>query len=134
MEKDYAVGQVWHYHTRPEDEGSTVTIMKIEKAGDFEIFHVYTEGLCLLYPMSEKGIQETLPHMPLSRETLDMSVTTLKEVVTDLPGNGDFEYGYGIWKEAFDAGEAGAYTISICRIFELVQMALVFSGVASSLN
>ncbi len=39
----------------------------------------------------------------------------------DLP---DFEEGYKIWKEGFDAGRAGFYTITIAEAVEIAEKSL----------
>ena len=44
----------------------------------------------------------------------------LKEKV-DIP---DFEEGYGLWREAFDAGKAGAYSITVAEAVEVMEKTL----------
>ena len=39
----------------------------------------------------------------------------------DLP---DFEEGYGMWRKAFDAGNAGAYSITVAEAVEVMEKTL----------
>ena len=119
--KHYAEGQVWQYHARPGDTGSTLQINKIEIAGTREIFHLSVMDVCLENPMVSGGVTSELPHFPVSRETLDKSVTSLLAAPPRLI---DYQDGYQEWRRAFDAGEGGVFTISVAEIVEVVVEAI----------
>ena len=116
----YKIGQVWNYKTRDNEEGSRIFIVRAdpnEKLGT--IYHIYIDGLKVKNPHIDSGIQDDLPHSPVSEKTLDESVTTLAiENSTDLP---DVSEGYQTWKEAFDKGEGGVFTIPANQIIQYIE-------------
>lgn len=113
---EYAVGQVWNYKTRKGEEDSKIVIAKIdenEKLG--RIYHLYIEGIKLKTP---NGIQNNLPHSPVSKKTLDASVKTLVETRQSVP---DITEGYNTWKQAFYSGQGGVFDIPVAKIIEYVE-------------
>jgi len=69
--QDYAEGQVWQYATRAQDTGSLVKIQKIEIEDGRPVYHVSVIGV----HFANSQNASTLPHLPVSAETLDASVT-----------------------------------------------------------
>jgi hypothetical protein len=112
----YAEGQVWEYRTRPGEEGSRLKIQKIETVPGFEargpVYHVSVTGVRL-----GPRIAPMLPHLPVSRQTLDASVTRRsEEEIAALP----FEEGIAEWRRA----EGGVYTISVAEIVATAEQSL----------
>jgi hypothetical protein len=119
---DYAAGQVWTYHVNPGDEASTLQINKIEQDPKLgAIFHISVFGLRISNPRVVGGILTELPHLPVSKETLDKSVVSLVNVPVRPVS---YEEGYAHWRQAFDAGHAGIYTISIAEIVTLAEQTM----------
>jgi hypothetical protein len=117
---EFAVGQVWSYNTRPGEEQSTLVIDKIEddpKLG--RIYHISISGVQI--KLGAKGVINEMPHMPVSLKTLTLSCTTL---VRQGEPNPHYLPGYRLWKEAFDAGRAGVYTVSISEILSATEKTL----------
>lgn len=117
----YEAGQLWHYHTRPGEEASRVLINLIEphdKLG--KMIHISVLDVNLKNPRTASGVTHELPHFPVSEETLQKSLTTLAGRREILP---DYREGYEVWKEAFDAGKAGIFTISVAEIVDVVERA-----------
>jgi hypothetical protein len=106
----YAEGQVWEYHTRPGEEGSLLKIQKIETlpelAADGPVYHISLIGLHL-----GPGLGGMLQHAPVSRETLDASVTRLSTAHADFPDVGPE---ITEWRQA----KGGVFTISVAQIVE----------------
>ncbi|WP_052223248.1 hypothetical protein [Novosphingobium malaysiense] len=69
--RDYAEGQVWQYATRAQDAGSLVKIQKIEIEEGRRVYHVSVIGV----HFANAQTASVLPHLPVSAETLDASVT-----------------------------------------------------------
>ena len=119
-EAKYKIGQVWNYNTREGEEGSRIFIVRAdpdEKLGT--IYHIYVDGLRIKNPHSASGSQDHLPHSPVSEKTLDDSVTSLAiENALDLP---DVSEGYKTWKEAFDNGQGGIFTIPVSQIVQYIE-------------
>lgn len=115
----YSEGQVWSYKTRPGEGKSTVLINKVEsdeKLG--KIFHISISGVKVKNLHIEGGVSSELPHFPVSEETLKKSLVKL---VGKSKPNPNYVEGYNTWKEAFDAGQAGVFTISVSEIISFVE-------------
>ena len=118
----FEVGQIWNYETREGEEKSTIQIVKIDKYENQEaIIHISVKGLKVKNPMIEGGFSETVGHLPLSRKSVLESVTKLIKTKKKLS---DFEEGYQTWKEAFEAGEAGVFSISIAEAVKFLEKAM----------
>jgi hypothetical protein len=119
---EYSEGQVWSYKTRSGEENSTVLINKIElneKLG--KIYHISLNEVKVKNPHIAGGLSSDLPHFPVSEETLKKSLT--KHIGNRAP-NPDYIEGYNTWKAAFDAGEAGIFTISVSEIVEFIEQTI----------
>jgi hypothetical protein len=115
-DEKYKSGQVWSYKTRPGEQGSTLTILRIEEADKKRIVHIRVDHIhlknCLGGPEPE-----SFEHMPFSREALDLSaIKTVGTVAVP-----DFKNGYSQWRSAWDAGQAGYYTITVAEAIEVAQ-------------
>jgi hypothetical protein len=119
---DYAQGQVWTYHVNSGDEGSTLQINRIEQDPKLgPIFHISVFGVRISNPRVAGGILTELRHLPVSKETLDKSVESLVNVPIRPVA---YEEGYAHWKQAFAAGRAGIYTISVAEIVALARQTM----------
>jgi hypothetical protein len=105
----YAEGQVWEYRTRPGEEGSLLRIQHVEPwpAGDpvERVYHISVIGVRVGGRMN----LVELPHLPVSRTTLDASVTRLSTSTAAFPAG---EEGRAMWREA----QGGVFTIPLAEI------------------
>jgi hypothetical protein len=118
----YQVGQVWSYRTRPQEPQATLTVVKVEshpKLGT--IVHISLEGLQMKHPQAPGGYSNTLSHLPMAVEALDRSVVKLLHEKAPLP---DFQEGYSEWRSAFDAGEAGIFTVTVAEAVGFAETAM----------
>jgi hypothetical protein len=118
----YKVGQQWSYSARPGEEKSYLIIVKIDndpKLG--RIIHIALRGLKIKNPRSPNGLSEEISHLPFLEEAIEKSGLKFVKEKVDLP---DFEEGYGIWRQARDAGEAGAYSITIAEAVGVMEAVL----------
>jgi hypothetical protein len=116
--QNYSEGQVWQYKTRPGEAGSLLRISKIEthpKLGP--VFHIGVVGVRVRNPLAKTGFTSELPHFPVSKATLDKSVTTLSRTKPVFP---DFKEGYAEWQRA----NGGVFTISVAEIVSVVEEAV----------
>ena len=119
LAQDLKEGQVWSYRTRPNEKGSTLLINKVESDAKLgSIFHISVSGLKVKNRHAPSGVTQYLPHFPVSKKTLEDSA--LNRVVTATP-NPEYREGYITWKQAFDAGNAGIFTISVAEIVAFVE-------------
>ena len=119
-ESKYKVGQVWSYKTRPEEKKSTFVVVKVEshpKLGN--IVHVALRDLKLKKPNGD--VIGTASHLPFAEEAINKSAGKLLKGRVELP---DYEEGYGLWRDAFDVGKAGVYTISIAEAVGVMEETL----------
>jgi len=106
----YAAGQIWEYRTRPADTGSLLKIQRVEQDAILgPIYHVSVIGLRL----RNQEMDPVLAHTPVSRETLDASVTRLSDKTSTFP---DSEPGIAQWREA----RGGVFTIPVAEIIEII--------------
>ena len=115
---EYQTGQIWQYRTRPGEEQSRLYIAKIETLSNGErVFHIRLDKLKIPNGKLAGQVQTVLPHAPVSEKTLDISVTKLQGSTSNPP---DISEGYATWREAYDAGEGGIFTIPVSEIVDLV--------------
>ena|ERR1044072_2505203 len=121
-ESKFKVGQKWSYHTRPGEEASYFIIVKIDndpKLG--RILHIAMRGLKIKNPRSPDGVSDSINHMPFAEAAIEKSEIKLLQEKTELP---DFEEGYRMWREAFDAGKAGIYSITVAEAVSAMETVL----------
>jgi hypothetical protein len=117
---DFDAGQLWAYKTRVGEEDSRLLIDKVEDVPKLgRIFHISLSNIHL--KDSAVTIATELPHLPVSLQTLTSSCTTL---VGHSEPNPMYLQGYQTWRKAFDAGQAGVYTISIAEILNTTEALL----------
>ncbi len=116
---NYEEGQIWSYKTREGEENSTVLINKVEEHDKLgKIFHISIDGVRVKNPHAPSGLSQALPHFPVSEETLKISFVKL---IGKSNPNPDYIEGYNTWKSAFDAGEAGIFTIPVSEIVDIIE-------------
>jgi hypothetical protein len=117
----YEVGQVWKYECRTGAEASRVIILKIDHTEDEEIIHIAVLDLQIHNPKKVDSPITQIGHLPFASSSLEQSTYELESSNQELP---DFMEGYQHWKKAFDAGQAGFFTISVKEAVEYVASSL----------
>lgn len=118
----FKVGQIWKYNTRTGEDNSTLTILKVEKYDSAGIvIHIYVNGLKLKNPQRPSGFSDDIGHLPLSKDAVLKSVTTLVSEDNKLP---DFIGGYTNWREAFDSKRGGIFSIVVSDAVTYVEEAM----------
>ncbi len=119
-ESKYKVGQMWSYNNRSDEKKSYFIVVKVEnhpKLGN--IIHIAVRGLKLKVP---NGVFiENANHLPFAEEAINKSAVKLLKEKADPP---DYKEGYNLWREAFDAGRAGIYTITIAEAIKEMETGL----------
>jgi hypothetical protein len=112
----FKVGQVWKYNNRLGEDSSTLIILKIEKyEKDATIIHIRVDGIKLYNPNVAGRYSDFIGHLPFSEKTISKSVTRLVGQNNNLP---DFSEGYNQWKEAWDNGKGGYWTVDLKEAIE----------------
>lgn len=111
-ESRFRPGQVWAFKVPSDQSAARLIILRVEDGGKLgTIVHIGISDLHYAGAMKQIG------HMPFAESAVAESVTTLEKESGPLP---DFEDGYGEWRRAFDAGQAGVFTISVGKACEAV--------------
>ena len=113
---------MWSYKARPNEEKSYFIIVKIENDARLgTIVHVAMRGLKMKNPRSPDGISDTVNHMPFTEDAVNRSALKLLKEKVELP---DYEEGYQMWRDAFDAERAGVYTITLAEAVKVMETTL----------
>lgn len=109
---------MWSYRTRPGEENSFFIIVKIENHPDFgNIIHIAVQNLKIKNPKGTAIISE-ISHLPFSEAAINQSVVKLIKEKAELP---DYEEGYNLWRQAFDAERAGIYNITLAEAVKTME-------------
>jgi len=113
----YKPGQVWSYKTRSGEEQSTLTILRVEEWTEKKrIVHIRVDRI-RLRNCTGGPEPDNVQHMPFAREALDASV--IKVIRSgEVP---DYRDGYQEWRKAWDARQAGVYTITVAAAVDVMQ-------------
>ena len=124
---DIQEGQCWSYNTRAGEETSFVVIRKVEVDARLgEIIHISVFGLKFPNPNAPGGFTTEAGHLPVAGRSVRSS---LKERIDRVAPTGpDWREGYKMWREAFDAGKAGVFTISIGECVGVIEEAAKRNG------
>lgn len=118
----FKAGQVWKYKTRPNEEGSVLTIAKVEnepKHGN--IIHITVTNLKIKNPHAPSGYTDLIGHMPLAERAVAERVT---ELTNEKPDLSRYKEGYQDWREAFDNGRAGIWTLPVSECVAAMETAI----------
>ena len=94
-------GQVWHYHTRPGEEGSLVLVGKVDRGPEVgRIVHVKVVGVSVV--RQSMAPANEISHIPMAESALAASVTTPATESVTLDGS--FDETYDDWLDAYERG------------------------------
>lgn len=111
-DEKFRVGDVWEYKTRPGEERSRVTIVRIDKSPKLGIIvHVAVSNIRLAN-CHDGPEPDSVSHMPFARRALEVSVT--KRIASNQPLP-TFREGYDDWKSAYTRKKAGVYVIPVAE-------------------
>ena len=115
-------GQVWSYKTRPGEEGSLLTVVKVNTTSKLAVVvSVYVDGLKVKNPGRPNGFNGEITHMPLSEKILKESVTGLIRVTTQFP---NYENGYQEWKNEYENKDAGSFGVQVSEAIGFIEDAI----------
>lgn len=119
--EEFSAGQEWRYSTRPNEENSTLVILKVEEyEGVGEVVHIAVDGLSIRNTEKPESPHSDISHMPFVAEAVRKCVTELVGYIK-VP---DFSEGYESWREAYEDGDAGFFTISVSESVEFMEETL----------
>jgi hypothetical protein len=107
----FAPGQIWHYDTRPGEEGSTLTILRVDSfPEDGKVVHIRLDHINVINPNIPTGVSTEAEHLPMKWASLDSSVTTLVSEGNTVP---PFTDGYKLWRTQYDKDSAGVFNVNV---------------------
>lgn len=109
----YTPGDVWRYQTRPGNEDSCLTILRVESSRHGVIVHIRISGLGIQHPAREGSIVDEIGHVPITEAALHQSVT---ECVGFDDLDDSFEEGYRHWRAGYEQGQAGAFSLTVAEV------------------
>ena len=113
-------GQVWSYKTRPGEEKSVITILRVENDEKLGVIvHIAVNNLNI--KDSSGKIHDNISHLPFSKSALENSVNEVTGENVTLP---DYQEGYDTWKNAFDDGKAGVWSITVNEAIKAMEEVL----------
>jgi len=108
----FRAGQVWAFKTPADQPNARLTVLRVENGGKVgTVVHIALSGV------SYGNGQTTIPHLPFAESAVEKSVTTLERESGPVP---DYAEGYRLWREAFDAGKGGVFSITVADAYEAV--------------
>jgi hypothetical protein len=112
-------GQVWSYKTRPGEEGSLLTVVKVNATSKLVVVvSVYVEGLKVKNPQRPNGFNGEITHMPFSEKILKESVTELIRITSQFP---NYENGYKEWKNEYEYKDGGSFGVQVSEAISLIE-------------
>ena len=112
-------GQIWTYHGATPVSSRLIigAVDNLEGESQLIVSISVTDA-----PIPNDGKQlQTVPHLP-------MAANVLKESVVELEGTGPihagFDHGYRLWRQAYDSGKGGYFTISVEEIVGILRTQL----------
>ncbi len=105
----FSGGQVWAFETPADQPDAKVTVLRVEDGGPAlgTIVHIAVS------PVTLAGRGTTIGHLPFTESAMEQSVTELES--ESQPIEESALEGYRGWRQAFDAGEAGVFTLSVAE-------------------
>lgn len=101
----FRAGQVWSIKTPAEQPNAKLTVLRVERYDKVgTVVHVAISDVVFA------GGQTRISHLPFAESAIAESVTTLERESAPIP---DFAEGYRLWREAFDSGKGGVFTIPV---------------------
>ena len=118
----YQPGQVWTYRTRPGEEASRLTILKVEPYGKTgNAVHVRINGVKINNPQVVGGVSTEIGHLPFAEAVIDKCVVKLESSGAAVSHRLE---GYDTWKEQADKGKAGVFTVTVVEAIGIVEKAM----------
>ncbi|MFD2053607.1 hypothetical protein ACFSQT_11035 [Mesorhizobium calcicola] len=112
-------GQTWTYHGATPVSSRVIigAVDSLEGESQPIVSIAVTDA-----PIPNDGKQlQTIPHLPVAADVLRQSVVDL-EGIGAIPAG--FDHGYGLWRQAYDSGRGGYFTISVEEIVGLLRTRL----------
>jgi hypothetical protein len=108
----FRAGQVWVFTPPTNQPNARLTVLRVEDGGKLgTIVHVAISGA------SYGDGQTQIQHLPFAESAIERSVTRLERESGPVP---DFVEGYRQWRQAYDAGKAGIFTITVAEAVDAV--------------
>ena len=121
--RNFAVGQVWTYESRPGEEKSTAIVGAISVSALQElVVHVKVVGVHVGQAAHPWGIHSEITHIPIFAGCFAESVLVRSLGTPDLSG---FQEGYEEWQHERTYGDAGIFDVSLSEAIGLIEKTIL---------
>jgi hypothetical protein len=125
MTDQFEAGQIWRTRGRPQDGDAYILILAVmDDTVVGRVYSVAMTGVRIRNPGFEGGVQTMLPHAPVTDEVLRADATELVSSDGPTADHPDFSESYLHFRELYDEGDAGVFTISLAEILDLVEQSV----------
>jgi hypothetical protein len=114
-------GQIWTFKARPHEPDAFLCILAVDQSDKLgQIVSIAIGRIEIANPQLDGGVQRSLPHAPITGHVLAEAV--LECVADDGPLADDPSVcdAYRQWREPYERGEAGVFTISPAEILDVI--------------
>lgn len=108
----FQAGQVWAFTPPTNQPNARLTVLQVESGDKLgTIVHIAISGV------SYGDGQTRIQHLPFAESAVERSITTLERESGPVP---DYADGYQQWRQAFDAGKGGIFSITVAEAYDAV--------------
>ena len=109
-------GQIWSYKSRSSEPGSKLTVIKLDTPGNEQIVHISVDSLRITQRNTGEVTATYIEHLPMSLDAFSKSVIKIESIVET-----SINEGYLDWKNKFDEGKAGVWSLEISEVIEMIE-------------
>jgi hypothetical protein len=121
MPISFSPGQIWTFKTRAHEPDAFICVLAVDmndKLG--QVVSIAIARVQIPNPNLEGGIQEQLPHAPITAAVLAEAVIDCVATDGPLADDPSIADAYRQWREPYEKGEAGVFTISPAEILDVI--------------
>jgi len=111
------IGQKYSFITDEDHPSPYFVVCAIDSEQGVDIASIFIGGLRFKNSMTDSGYGTEISHAPVQVQSLLDSNPSLIAENVEIP---DYQEGYKVWREAFEAGEAGYFTISAADVVKTI--------------
>jgi hypothetical protein len=109
----FAVGDIWEYRTRPNEEASRLLVTRIDASPELGVIISIAVSGVRLANCHGGNEPDNIQHMPFARTVLDASVSWRDATGQPLPAQ--LVSAYDEWRSAYSDKKAGIYIVPLAE-------------------
>lgn len=118
----FKAGQIWTFKARPKEPDAFLCVLAVDLSDKLgEVVSIAIARVAIPNPHVEGGVQQSLPHAPITAAVLSQSVLACVANDGPLADDPSVADAYQQWREPYLKGEAGVFTISPAEILDIIE-------------